>query len=395
MNVLFLMIAYPDVHDNSSMYTDLALEFASRGYYVSVVVANGPHKTHLNLEGGIKVLRVKTLELFNTSFIMKGLANILLPHQVYQGIKQYMNSIHFDAVIVSTPPITYMSTIKKLKEKYSAKVYLILRDIFPQNARDLGIINNPILFRLFRKQEKYIYAISDYIGCMSQGNIAYLIEHNPEVIQSKLHLLPNWKNVMKYNYPDLSLKQQLGLENKFIALYGGNFGKPQQIEAILELAKELIYLKDVVFLLVGDGSEKRRIIDQVSKKGLSNVIIKEPLPRSRYQELVKICDVGLVSLSTNFTIPNIPSRTLSYWEAKIPILASIDKNTDFKTILEDSDSGLWSFTGDTDSYKKNFENLYSNKSLRIKMGENGYKYLNENCTTSRAFAIINEKLMST
>ena len=395
MNVLFLMIAYPDVHYNSSMYTDLALEFASRGYYVSVVVANGPHKTHLNLEGGIKVLRVKTLELFNTSFIMKGLANILLPHQVYQGIKQYMNSIHFDAVIVSTPPITYMSTIKKLKEKYSAKVYLILRDIFPQNARDLGIINNPILFRLFRKQEKYIYAISDYIGCMSQGNIAYLIEHNPEVIQSKLHLLPNWKNVMKYNYPDLSLKQQLGLENKFIALYGGNFGKPQQIEAILELAKELIYLKDVVFLLVGDGSEKRRIIDQVSKKGLSNVIIKEPLPRSRYQELVKICDVGLVSLSTNFTIPNIPSRTLSYWEAKIPILASIDKNTDFKTILEDSDSGLWSFTGDTDSYKKNFENLYSNKSLRIKMGENGYKYLNENCTTSRAFAIINEKLMST
>jgi len=389
------MIAYPDVHDNSSMYTDLALEFASRGYHVSVVVANGPHKTYLNLEGGIKVLRVKTLELFNTSFIMKGLANILLPHQVYQGIKQYMNSIHFDAVIVSTPPITYMSTIKKLKDKYSAKVYLILRDIFPQNARDLGIINNPILFRLFRKQEKYIYAISDYIGCMSQGNIAYLIEHNPEVIQSKLHLLPNWKNVMKYNYPDLSLKQQLGLENKFIALYGGNFGKPQQIEAILELAKELIYLKDVVFLLVGDGSEKRRIIDQVSKKGLSNVIIKEPLPRSRYQELVKICDVGLVSLSTNFTIPNIPSRTLSYWEAKIPILASIDKNTDFKTILEDSDSGLWSFTGDTDSYKKNFENLYSNKSLRIKMGENGYKYLNENCTTSRAFAIINEKLMST
>jgi glycosyltransferase involved in cell wall biosynthesis len=305
-----------------------------------------------------------------------------------------MNNIRFDAVIVSTPPITYLSTVKKLKKEFKAKVYLILRDIFPQNAKDLGIINNPVLFNFFRKKEKYIYSLSDYIGCMSQGNIAYLTEHNPEVIQSKLHLLPNWKNVMKYNYPDLSLKQQLGLENKFIALYGGNFGKPQQIEAILELAKELINLKDVVFLLVGDGSEKRRIIDLVSKKGLSNVIIKEPLPRSRYQELVKICDIGLVSLSASFTIPNIPSRTLSYWEAKIPILASIDKNTDFKTILKDSDSGLWSFTGDTDSYKKNFENLYLNKSLRIKMGENGYKYLNGNCTTSIAYSIINSKLFS-
>lgn len=394
MNILFLMISYPDVNENSSMYTDLAQEFASKGHEVYVAVANGPHKTSLNTEGGIKVLRVKTLELYNTGVIKKGLANVLLPYQVSKGIEKYIQDFHFDAVIVSTPPITYLNTVEKFKKKFNSRIYLILRDIFPQNARDLGIIRNPILFNYFRRKERKLYFISDYIGCMSTGNIDYIVQHNPEVIRKKLHLLPNWKKVMEYTLPNLALKRELGLENKFIALYGGNFGKPQQIEFILDLANELINLEDVVFILIGEGSEKQRIIELVAKRKIFNVLIKDSLPRDQYQELVKICDIGLVNISDKFTIPNIPSRTLSYWEAKIPVLAAIDKNTDFSTILEESGSGLWSIAGDLNTYKQNFKELYYNNELRMSMGEKGYNYLKENCTTSNAFAIINGKLNS-
>jgi glycosyltransferase involved in cell wall biosynthesis len=107
-----------------------------------------------------------------------------------------------------------------------------------------------------------------------------------------------------------------------------------------------------------------------------------------------VCDIGLVNLSDKFTIPNIPSRTLSYWEAKIPVLAAIDSNTDFNRILADSKSGLWIITGDLESYVKNFEKLYSDKKLREEMGENGHRYLLEYCTVSRACSIITEKLLS-
>ena len=393
MNILFLMIAYPDVNRNSSMYTDLSGEFAENNYNVFVAVANGAAKTSLNVEGGIKVLRVKTMELFNTSFIRKGIANVLLPYQVTRGIRKFMKDVSFDAIIMSTPPITYLGTVMKLKKRYNSRVYLILRDIFPQNARDLGYFRNPVLFNFFRRQEKKLYNISDHIGCMSKRNIEYVINHNPEVLKIKLHLLPNWKNVDEYSKPDLKFKKQLGLENKFISLYGGNFGKPQQIDSILELAKEMIHIDDAVFLLVGDGTEKKRIVDLVTKNNLHNVLIKDLLPRSQYMELVKICDIGLVNLSNKFTIPNIPSRTLSYWEAKIPILASIDRNTDYGDILEQSGSGLWSITGDKDAYKHNFIKLYQDKELRSSMGENGYKYLLENCTTLKAFSIINERLI--
>jgi glycosyltransferase involved in cell wall biosynthesis len=200
--------------------------------------------------------------------------------------------------------------------------------------------------------------------------------------------------VAKYTHPDTPLRREMGLENKFIAIYGGNFGLPQKAEFILDLAEHMMIHEDVIFLLIGDGSEKKRLTELATEKNLTNVIFRDPLPQVQYNELVKICNIGLVNLSEKFTIPNIPSRTLSYWEAKIPVLAAIDTNTDFGDILALSESGLSSFTGDIDSYIKNFEKLYADKELRSKMGENGYRYLKDNCTVDMAYSIINEKLSS-
>jgi glycosyltransferase involved in cell wall biosynthesis len=381
------------VSQNSSMYTDLAKEFSSNGYNVTVVVANGPKGASIAIEGGVLVIRIKTFELFNTSFIKKGLANVFLPFQISRGLRK-IKDLKFDFIIVSTPPVTYLGTIKKLKTLFNFKVYLILRDIFPQNAKDLGIIKNQIVYNYFRKKEKDLYIISDHIGCMSPANILFVKNNNPEIDPEKLHLLPNWKNVEHYTKPDNSLKSKYNLDDKFIAIYGGNLGKPQNVETILDLALELTNMKDVIFLIIGEGSEKKWMRNAIAKKKLSNVLLMDPLPRDKFHELVKICDIGLVNLSNRFTIPNIPSRTLSYWEAKIPVLASIDSNTDFSNILELSGSGLWSITGDLVTYRKNFTALYNNKELRSRMGESGYRYLQQNCTTSIAFSIIHKKLIS-
>lgn len=375
------------------MYTDLAQEFASNGHSVFVAVASGNLKSSLKVEGGVTVLRVKTRELFNTSLFKKGVANVLLPFQVTKAIQKYWKDINFEATIVSTPPITYLNTIIKIREKYKSKIYLILRDIFPQNAIDLKMLKNQLLINFFRIQERNLYSICDSIGCMSAGNIEYIRKHNPDLGENKLHLLTNWKKIKEYTSPDHSLKIKLGFENKFIALYGGNFGKPQKAEFILDLAREMLVHEDVIFLFIGEGSEKQKIVELASRYRLKNVRFSDPLPRHNYHEVAKLCDIGLVNLSEKFTIPNIPSRTLSYWEAKIPVLAAIDSNTDFGAILSMTESGLSSITGDLDLYINNFERLYADKELRTKMGENGYRYLMENCSVSIAYSIINERLM--
>lgn len=392
MKVLFLMIAYPDATQNTNMYTDLADEFLINGNDVYVIApANGIIKVFN--EKGINVLRIKTLPLFNTSFILKGIANLLLPYQYKRGIKKYFKNIYFDLVITPTPPITFFPTISFLKKKFNSKIYLILRDIFPQNAKDMGIIKNECVFNYFRKQEKKLYKISDFIGCMSKKNIDFVHEHNTEINLSKFHLLPNWTRVNAVKDSAFSFKSKYDLKDKFVAIFGGNIGIPQKIDFLVDVAEKIKEKKDIIFLIVGDGTEKEKFRKMVQNKNLSNIKLLDQLPRDEYSKLLKECDLGLVSLSDRFSIPNIPSRTLSYWSLKIPVLAAIDKNTDYGDILNKCEGGLWSEMGNSDAYITNLLLFYEHPEIRRQMGKNGYNYLIKELNSENAYKTIISKII--
>lgn len=387
MKVLFLMIAYPDLTKTTNMYTDLTSEFLNQGHEV-YVVAPAIGSTKLSNEGGINVLRVKTLPLFNVNPIRKGLANLSLPYLYKKAIGKYIKAVKFDLVITSTPPITFNRLLHFFKRKLHVRTYLILRDIFPQNAKDIGILNNSLLINYFRKKEKRLYELVDTIGCMSQGNIDYIIKHNPEIDEEKLHLLPNWMKVNEYSLSSKTVKKKFSLENKFVAIFGGNLGLPQKIDFLIEVAERIKENENIVFFLIGDGTEKKRIESLVQEKELNNVLIKESLPRDEYLALIKECEVGLVNLSDRFTIPNIPSRTLSYWAGKLPVLAAIDKSTDFPQMLDDANGGLYSYTGDCNTYIQNLLFFYHNPEKRKQMGESGYNALIKQYNVENAYKQI-------
>jgi len=195
MNVLFLMIAFPDIKKITNFYSDLPEKFKEKKH--NVWVANLLEKkykkaTYLEEVKGINILWIKSGDWFGTnSVIKKGLTTVTIASQFKRVIKKYFNEIKFDLVIYFTPPITFSPVVKFLKKRDNSKSYLILRDIFPQNVRDLGLLNNNILFNYFRRKEKELYDISDYIGCMSEGNINYVLEHN-NVQENKLEILYNW-----------------------------------------------------------------------------------------------------------------------------------------------------------------------------------------------------------
>jgi len=387
MKVLFLMIAYPDVAKNTNMYTDLTTEFQKNGHEVYVAAPDN-NSTGIFTEGNIRVLRIKTFPLFNISVIRKGIANVLLPFQYKRAIIKYFNNIRFDLVVTPTPPITFIGTVVFFKNKYGSRIYLILRDIFPQNAKDLGLIKSNFVFSFFRNKEKKMYQIADSIGCMSQKNIDYVHSHNPNVDPKKLHLLPNWTRVIEKSSTRQDIKSMYNLNNKFVAIFAGNFGIPQKIEFLIEVAEIIEEKKDILFLLIGEGTEKNKIKKMVFDKDLKNIRILDQLPRKEYLELLNECDIGLVNLSEKFTIPNIPSRTLSYWSAKLPVLAAIDKNTDYGETLNRCKGGLWSVTGNKEAYIANLLMFYNNPELRKLMGENGYKHLIHELNPERAYKTI-------
>ncbi|MEF3302278.1 glycosyltransferase family 4 protein [Paenibacillus sp. GYB003] len=396
MNVLFLMISFPENSKGSNLYTDLAQEFYRNGHhvYVATLLENKyGRNTCLQEEQGLKVLRIKSGDLFNVGAIRKGLSTIRLPAIFKQAINEYFKGVKYDLVVYPTPPITFASVANYIKKRDRCKTYLILRDIFPQNARDLGMISGGPVFAYFRMLEKKLYAISDHIGCMSKGNIEYVMKHNREVSRDKLELLPNWKKVnRKSDGINTAIKAKYGLENKFVAIFGGNLGKPQELDFLLELAALYRQQEDIAFLIIGDGTERQRLEAKIREMSLENVLLKEKVPTSDYDELVRVCDIGLINLNRHFTIPNIPSKTLSYFEAGIPILAAVDRNTDYADILAEAQAGLCSVTGELEEYRKNFDKLYRNESLRKRLGMNGRDYLDKHWTVEQAYATIKKHL---
>lgn len=238
MQILFLTIFRIKDISERGIYTDLIRKFRDEGhevYVVSPTERRYKEKTAIIVDNGVHLLNVRTLNLQKSNLIEKGIGNLLIEVQYKLAIKKYFTSIKFDLVLYSTPPISFTRIISEIKRKNNAKSYLLLKDIFPQNAVDLDFIKEGcFIHRYFRIKERMLYEISDYIGCMSEANKNYLLKQNPQIDPGKIEINPN---SITPNRTHISLEQKQQIRKKFglpsdklIFLYGGNLGKPQGID---------------------------------------------------------------------------------------------------------------------------------------------------------------------
>lgn len=376
MKILFVMLIYDDPKSGRGFYTDLVQKINSTEHDVTVIAPSVDGFVGVRQENGVTVIRAKTGKLFEVHKVIKGINNLLLPTAFQKALRKHLDDTAFDWIVSPTPPITLAPLIAKLKKRYRCRSYLVLRDIFPQNARDLGLINNSILFNFFRRKEKRMYRISDIIGCMSQGNVDYVRNHNSEIDPKKATILYNWIGFEEGDVDQSETREQLRkrfeIEGKFVALFGGNLGKPQGIDAILDLAATVKESHpDILFILMGNGTERNHILNVIEQKSLHNVQLRPFLPRDDYLKLASVCELGLVNLSEVSTTPNIPLRTFAYWASELPVLASLDAATDIGKIIDRARGGLWSLTGDLESYRANLLQLHDNHDNRVQMGING------------------------
>lgn len=390
-SVLFLAFAFPNMNSSFNLYTALVDQFHKNGHDITVLAPDPSiSRTEVRLEGGIEVIRVKTLPIKNVSNIKKGISNLLLPYQYWFALNKWAKNKSFEIVIMPTPPITLGSLAIKIKRKFNSKLYLILRDIFPQNAVDLGFMKKQsVLYKMFRKKEVELYKEADLMGCMSPRNINYILDHNPFVDKRKLHELKNWQYLYQTEGIDHGIiRKKYEIEDKFVIVFGGNMGKPQQLENVLELVKRCKVYTDVLFLLLGEGVAMNQLRQKIEDEGLNNVRINKSIPKAEYQNLLKVCDLGLISLHKDFTIPNIPSKTLDYFNVGIPVLASIDKSTDYNDVLEEANAGKWVYAGDHEGFFERFSELYNSEKLRKELGRNGREYFEKFLQPEQAYDIV-------
>ena len=361
MNILFLTLANICTLAEKGIYHDLMREFAKNGHqvYIATPIERRYRKnTELIEENNCRILRIKTGNIQKTNLIEKGISTLRLEPQFKKAIKKYFNDVKFDLVIYTTPPITFAKVVGYIKKRDGAQSLLLLKDIFPQNAVDLGILSKKglkgIIYKFFRKKERRLYELSDNIGCMSQANLDYVLEHNPTVKREKLFISPN---SIEPKYIEASPEEKKALREKYdipadkkVLVYGGNLGKPQSVPFIIECLKSQKDNDGVFFLIVGDGTDYHLFEDFVKKDNPENVKVLKRLAKEDFDTLVASCDVGMIFLDHRFTIPNYPSRLLSYMQAGIPVLACTDPNTDVGKDIVENGFGWWCESNDVDAF---------------------------------------------
>jgi len=387
MNILFLTLADISSIHTRGLYEDLIRKFNDEGhhmYVISPVERRTGQNTHMISEENTKLLKVRIGNTQKTNIVEKGISTVLIESILTSALKKYFSDVIFDVVLYSTPPVTFLGTVEFVKKRDGARSYLMLKDIFPQNAIDIGLMKTTgikgVLYRHFRKLEKRLYEVSDKIGCTSNANIKYVIDHNPDIDKAKLEIFPNCIDVINKSI-DANTRNAIREKyriptDKIVLVYGGNLGKPQDIPFIIECLKRCSSLSNTFFLVVGDGTEFRILEDYYNRTHQTNFKLMKRLPKEDYDTMVSACDVGLIFLDHRFSVPNIPSRMLSYMQSNIPIIAATDCVTDIRDFLEKGDYGWWCKSTNSDAFYNLVKNLEF-ENLHAK-GHNGYKFLIDN-----------------
>ncbi|MBW8360004.1 MAG: glycosyltransferase family 4 protein [Weeksellaceae bacterium] len=399
MNVLFLTMARIGSLSDRGVYTDLLRKFSDDGhkvYVVTPVERRENKKTGIIEEKSGTILNVRTFNIQKTNILEKGLGTLAIESQFLNAIKKYLPHIKFDLVLYSTPPITLVKVISYIKKRDNAYAYLMLKDIFPQNAVDMNMLKKgSVLHRFFQKKEKKLYEISDFIGCMSAANESFLLHHNPQISSQKVEINPNTIEPLELRQtPEEknAIKTKYALPNdKKIFVYGGNLGKPQGVEFLLQTI-EKTDRKDVFFLVIGSGTEYSRIQKWFQDRKPDNALLMKGLPKDDYEFLLRACDVGMIFLHKDFTIPNFPSRLLSYLDLKLPVLAATDTSTDVGTILEKANCGFSVLWGDQTAMQDAIPKFCTDDARYNQMKENAWKLLVTEFHVDRSYGLIKEKI---
>lgn len=395
MKILFIASIFPKENEEDNIYTDLAEELKKKGHEVVVLVSEerkNIEKTKIQKERNIEVLRVKTGNIYNVSLPEKAITFITMQDKLKSAIEKYLSNYNFNFILFMTPPVTLYSVVKFAMKKFKCNSYLMQKDIFPQNALDIGILDkyNPAYW-YFRRIEKKLYKVATVIGCMSKANKEYLLKHNSFLDEKKIELFPNTIKIDKeiyYNKTSIRTKYNIPQES-VIAVYGGNFGKPQGIDFLIKILEEYKNNSRIYFILIGKGTEKEKLFKHIKNNNIKNVVCLDYVPQKEYFEILSQSDIGLVFLDYRFTIPNIPSRTLTYFEYSLPIMAATDKNTDYKDLIENkSMSGLWCESNKIEDFKKRFEFLLDNPKIRKEMGRSGREYLEDNLRVEKSVDLL-------
>ena len=341
MRIVLIADTFPPLRTSGAVQLrDLSLEFMSQGHELTVMLPSDELNQLWKIEiiDGIQVLHLRTLKLKDISYIRRTIGEFLMPYMMRRNLrKSPLANEQWDGVVWYAPSIFHGPLASMLKKMSGCKGYLILRDIFPEWAVDMGIMGRGLPYHFFNAVAHYQYSVANVIGVQTLSNLAYFSDWHKRS-GTHVEVLKNWLA----DRPELKCSIQLiktPLAGRKIFVYAGNMGIAQGMDILLDLAERLIVRQDIGFLFVGRGSDSKRLIKEAQSRKLNNVLFFDEIHPDEISGLYAQCSVGLIALDSKHKSHNIPGKFLTYLQCGLPVLANVNSGNDLATIIRSEKIG--------------------------------------------------------
>lgn len=384
MHILFLSHYFPpEVNAPASRTYEHCKQWVKDGYEVTVVTCAPNHPRGKVYEGyknrlyfveqieGITVVRLWTYVTANEGFFKRTVNYI--SYMVAAIIASFFLR-SADAVISTSPQFFnglsgyFVSRIKR------APWILEIRDLWPESILAVGAIRNKTVIRALEYLEMFAYRKADRIVPVTDAFAQYMV--NKGINAGKIEVIKNGVDLGFYQKcpKDVAIQRELGIEGKFTASYFGTHGMAHHLETILEAAEMLRDREDIVFLLVGDGAERERILRIRDEKGLNNVIILGQQSKERMPALWIVSDVSLVLLKKMDLFKTvIPSKIFESMAMQVPIILGVEGES--RELVEAAGGGLAIEPESGGQLAESVVRMAENPALCEELGSNGEKYV--------------------
>ncbi|WP_423680125.1 glycosyltransferase family 4 protein [Undibacterium sp. WLHG33] len=332
--------AFPPMRTSAAIQIrDLALELCTFDVRPIVLVPSPEQNVPWIVEefNEVTVLRLKAFKTKDINYVMRTINELLMPFCMLHNLKKSpFKDTKWSGIVWYSPSIFWGPLVKSLKKHAACKSYLILRDIFPEWAVDMGLMRRSLPYHFFKKIELFQYRVADVIGVQSPGNLNYFKKKIQTL--AKIEVLQNWLA----NGPNIASTIKIAdtnLSGRKIFVYAGNMGLAQGMDILLALATRLAYRKDIGFVFVGRGSEALRLKQVSISNGLDNTLFFDEIDPYEIPDLYKQCHVGMIALDKRHQTHNIPGKFLTYLQSGLPVLACVNSGNDIEKLIVEHDVG--------------------------------------------------------
>lgn len=326
-------------------------------------------------QNGIIVWRCNVSESYNKSFIGRLWAYFsFVVSGLYASIFKVKGK--YDVVLVTSPPL-FVGIIAYFTSRFKNVPFVFeVRDLWPESAIDTGILKSKQIIKFAYWFEGFIYRKAKLINVLTPAFFRVL-KSEKGIEENKIIMIPNAADfALSDNLLDSfdrdRFRDDMGWTDKFVITYVGAHGVANGLDQILETA---ILLKDtnVLFVLVGAGMEKKRLIQKKLQYEIMNVLFYDPVPKKEVLKFVIASEMGTSVLLKNDTFKTVYSnKTFDYMSCKKPILMAIDGVS--KELVEQAGAGIFVEPENPMDFASKVMG-YLNDPNRLKIeGDKGYQF---------------------